>query len=100
MNRQISNMINVMGCLSHDPLVAPHGDLISLPMPSAMVGPVVLAVPSDKRPCASVAPSMHFVSTQRLANDNRASRIDNAARANLEALPAPSGKPLQAVPHT
>ena len=82
----------------HDPLAAPHGGLASLTMPSAMVGPVVLAAPSDKRACASVAPPMPLASAQGLANDNSAARPDNAARADPDASPAPSCRPIPTAP--
>ena len=76
---------NVMGCFpssTHDPLDAPRGVPASLPTPSATVGPVVSAAPSDKRACASVAPPIINASAQRLANAIRAARTDNAARPN------------------
>ena len=69
----------------HDPLGAPRGVLASLPMPSATDGPEVLAAPSDKRACASVAPPISLASTQPQADANSAARADNAARADPDA---------------
>ena len=78
--------------MTHDPLDAPRGIPASLPTPSATVGPVVSAAPSDKRACASVAPPIINASAQRLANAISAARTDNAARADL--MPSTSVPPL------
>ena len=69
----------------HDPLGAPRGVLASLPTPSTTDGPVVLAAPSDKRACASVAPPIYLASAQSRADANSAARADNAARADPNA---------------
>ncbi|XP_009595552.1 uncharacterized protein [Nicotiana tomentosiformis] len=68
---------NVMGSfpsMPHDPLDTPQGILTSLPMPSAMDSPVVLAASSDKYAYAYVSPSISLTSAQPQTDANNAPR--------------------------
>ncbi|XP_070006065.1 uncharacterized protein [Nicotiana sylvestris] len=79
---------NVMGgfpTMPHDPLGVPRGVLVSLSMPSAADGPVVLAVPSDKRACASVTLPISLASAQPQANASSATHTDNAMHTDPDA---------------
>ncbi|XP_019241100.1 PREDICTED: uncharacterized protein LOC109221094 isoform X1 [Nicotiana attenuata] len=83
LNDYIAYVIGGFPALPHDPLGAPRCVLASLPMPSATDSPEVLATPSDKRACASVAPPISLTSAQPQADANNAARAVPDAKENV-----------------